>query len=132
MKSLKVRGSMSSNLITFSPTDTVEEAMAVLLQNGFSGAPVVAEDGALMGMLCEVDLIQVIVQDSYYSEPAGIVADFMQRDVECVDPDMDILTLAQQFLRHHRRRYPVIENGELVGQISRRDVLQAAMQFSVR
>jgi CBS domain-containing protein len=53
----------------------------------------------------------------------------MQVAVEHVEPDMDILNLAQRFVRNHRRRYPVLQDGVLVGQISRRDVLRAAMQF---
>jgi CBS domain-containing protein len=129
MKSLKVRDTMSTNVITFAPGDSVVHAMATLLERGISGAPVVDEDGALVGILSEVDLIQVVVQDSYYDDPVGIVADFMQTHVECVDPDMDIFSLAQQFLRHHRRRYPVLENDRLVGQISRRDVLRAALDL---
>ena len=129
MKSLKVRDSMSSNVITFAPNDSVVHAMATLLDKGISGAPVIAEDGSLVGILSEVDLIQVVVQDSYYDDPLGIVADFMQTQLECVDPDMDIFSLAQQFLRHHRRRYPVLENDRLVGQISRRDVLRAALDL---
>ena len=129
MKSLKVRDTMSTNVITFAPGDSVVHAMATLLERGISGAPVVDEDGALVGILSEVDLIQVVVQDSYYDDPVGIVADFMQTSVECVDPDMDIFSLAQQFLRHHRRRYPVLENDRLVGQISRRDVLRAALDL---
>ena len=127
MKSLKVRDSMSTNVITFAPNDSVVHAMATLLDKGISGAPVVDEDGSLLGILSEVDLIQVVVQDSYYDDPVGIVADFMQTQVECVDPDTDIFSLAQQFISHHRRRYPVLESGQLVGQISRRDVLRAAL-----
>ena len=129
MKSLKVRDTMSTNVITFAPGDSVVHAMATLLERGISGAPVADEDGALVGILSEVDLIQVVVQDSYYDDPVGIVADFMQTSVECVDPDMDIFGLAQQFLGHHRRRYPVLENDRLVGQISRRDVLRATLDL---
>ena len=83
MKSLKVRDSMSTHVITFAPKDSVVQAKATLLNKGFSGAPVIDEVGSLIGILSEVDLIQVVVKDSYYDDPAGIVADFMQTQVEC-------------------------------------------------
>ena len=129
MKSLKVLDTRSANVITFAPGDSVVHAMATLLERGIFGAPVVDEDGALVGILSEVDLIQVVVQDSYYDDPVGIVADFMQTQVERVDPDMDIFSIVQQFLGHHRRRYPLLENDRLVSQISRRDVLRAALDL---
>ena len=129
MKSLKLRDNMAVELITFTPRSSVLDAMSLFLERGISGAPVV-DDGVLVGVLSEVDLIEVVVQDSYYNENVGIVADFMQSEVEWVEPDMDIFTLAQRFTKRHRRRYPVLENGQLVGQISRRDVLRAAMDLS--
>ena len=129
MKSLKVRDYMAVELITFTPRSSVLDAMSLFLERGISGAPVV-DDGVLVGVLSEVDLIEVVVQDSYYNENVGIVADFMQSEVEWVEPDMDIFTLAQRFTKRHRRRYQVLENGQLVGQISRRDVLRAAMDLS--
>ena len=129
MKSLKVRDYMAVELVTFTPGSSVLDAMSMFLERGISGAPVV-EDGVLVGVLSEVDLIDVVVQDSYYNENIGIVADFMQTEVEWVGPDMDIFTLAQRFTKRHRRCYPVLENGQLIGQISRRDVLRAAMDFS--
>lgn len=129
MKSLKVRDYMSADVVTFAPSDSVMDAMSILLKEGISGAPVLDEDGDLVGVLSEVDLMEIVVQDSYYNENAGIVSDFMQVAVEHVEPDMDILNLAQRFVRNHRRRYPVLQDCVLVGQISRRDVLRAAMQF---
>ena len=53
-----------------------------------------ADSRALVGMLSEGDLIGVVLQDTYYTEPAGIVADYMQSEVESVSPDMYILRLA--------------------------------------
>ena len=73
--------------------------------------------------------MQVIIQDSYYDESVGIVGDYMRTDVDTVDPNMDIYTLAEKFIREHRRRFPVVSEGRLVGQISRRDVLRAAESF---
>lgn len=129
MKSLKVKDYMATRLVTFGPTTNVVQAMEALLENSISGAPVVDENGQLVGLLSEVDLMQVIVQDSYYDESIGIVGDYMRTPVDTVDPDMDIYTLAEKFITEHRRRYPVMRNGKLVGQISRRDVLNAAEGF---
>ena len=120
---------MAVNLVTFLTTTNVVDAMDLLLKHGISGAPVVDDEGSLVGIVSEVDLIQVVVQDSYYNEPVGIVADFMRTNVETVTSDTDIFTLAEKFIREHRRRYPVVDRGVLVGQISRRDVLRAASEF---
>lgn len=126
MKSVKVADYMARNLVTFEPGTSVVEALSTLLDKRISGAPVIDSDGTLVGMLSEVDLIQVFIQDSYYDENAGIVGDYMHAPVETVTPDMDIYSLAEQFRKARRRRYPVVKNGKLVGQISRRDVLRAA------
>lgn len=132
MKSVKVGDYMATRLVTFHRNDNVVSAMGVLLDKQISGAPVVDDAGMLVGILSEVDLLEIIVQDSYYNESIGIVADYMQPEVDTVDPNMDIYALAQRFLKEHRRRYPVVEGGRLVGQISRRDVLRAAKEFLMR
>jgi CBS domain-containing protein len=129
MQSVKVADYMSRKLVTFTPQTSVVEAMGVLLDKRISGAPVVGSDGELVGILSEVDVLAVVIQDSYYNEDAGIVADYMKHDVDTVDPDLDIYALAERFRQEHRRRYPVVKNGRLVGQISRRDVLRAAWDF---
>lgn len=126
MKSVKVSDYMARQLVTLRADTSVVEALGLLLDKRISGAPVVDEDGTLIGMLSEVDLMQAFIQDSYYDESAGIVGDYMHAPVETVTPDMDIYSLAEQFRKARRRRYPVVKNGKLVGQISRRDVLRAA------
>lgn len=129
MRSVKVTDYMTRKLVTFSPGTSAVEAMNVLLEKRISGAPVVDDDGALIGMLSEVDLMKVVIQDSYYDENAGIVSDYMNAPPESIDAGMDIYSLAERFINEHRRRFPVLHNGKLVGQISRRDVLRAASEF---
>ena len=129
MKSVKVRDYMATKLVSFHENTNVVEAMGSFLENSISGAPVVDDQGQMVGILSEVDLMQVVVQDSYYDESIGIVGDYMRREVDTIDAEMDIYTLAEKFVREHRRRYPVVSNGKLVGQISRRDVLRAARDF---
>ena len=130
MKSVKVKDYMTTRLVTFTEKTNVLEAMKVLLESKISGAPVVDENGQMVGILSEVDLMQVVVQDSYYDESQGIVADYMRTEVDTIGDDLDICTLAEKFLKEHRRRYPVVKDGKLVGQISRRDVLRAAKDFT--
>ena len=132
MKSVKVADYMTRKLISFTPETSVVEALGILIEKGISGAPVVDAEGKLVGMLSEVDVIKVVIEDSYYNENAGIVADYMHQPVETVDPEMDIYSLAEQFRNAHRRRYPVVKHGKLLGQISRRDVLRAARDFMDR
>jgi CBS domain-containing protein len=129
MKSVKVADYMSRKLVTFHPRMNVVEALGLILDNHISGAPVVDDAGELVGVLSEVDLIAVVMQDSYYDEGMGIVEDYMRTQVDTVDPDSDIYSLAERFIKEHRRRYPVVKDGKLLGQISRRDVLQAVRDF---
>ncbi|MAD07922.1 MAG: CBS domain-containing protein [Gammaproteobacteria bacterium] len=129
MHSLKVKDYMTKKLVTFTPDMNVVEAMTQILAHSISGAPVVDDNGKLVGILSEVDLMSVVIQDSYYNETLGIVADYMQAPVDTVDGNLDIYTLAERFINEHRRRYPVVHEGALVGQISRRDVLVAALDY---
>ncbi len=132
MRSVKVADYMATKLITFAPNTNVVEAMRIFLEKKISGAPVVDETGELVGILSEVDLMQVVIQDSYYDESAGVVRDYMKSPVETIDPHEDIYSVAEKFLKKGRRRYPVVSHGKLVGQISRRDVLRAAEEFLFR
>ena len=61
MKSVKVADYMARNLVTFEPGTSVVEALSTLLDKRISGAPVIDRDGTLVGMLSEVDLIQVFI-----------------------------------------------------------------------
>ncbi len=126
MRSVKIKDYMATPLVVFRPDMNVVEAMRTLLDKKISGAPVVDEQGELVGMLSEVDLMKIIIQDSYYDESQGVVADYMRSPVDTVDVESDIYQLAERFLKEHRRRFPVMRQGKLVGQISRRDVLKAA------
>jgi CBS domain-containing protein len=51
----------------------------------------------------------------------------MVKNVETIDADMNIFDAANKFLESKRRRFPIVENGKLVGQISQKDILKAAL-----
>ena len=130
IQSAKVRNFMSGNLIAFHPDTDVMDAIHTLVQHRISGAPVVDDRGNLVGMLSEFDCMKVVLGAAYHSVPGGPVSDLMVADVETVDADMSIADLAEQFMQTKLRRYPVLSDNRLVGQISRRDVLKALTELS--
>lgn len=131
LKSVKVKDYMSTNLITFRPEVELFEAMSVMLHHRITGAPVVNERGVMVGMLSELDCLRSILSDTYQGEEhGGLVGDFMTHHVDTINHDVDIVNLAEIFIKGPRRRFPVLEDGKLVGQISRKDVLRAVKDFA--
>jgi CBS domain-containing protein len=131
LKSCLVRDYMVGQLVTFKPDMDVLDAIHELVQHRIAGAPVVNDQGDLIGMLSELDCMKVALNAGYYGDWGGPVSDFMTADVESVDADMNIVDLAQKFLDSGFRRFPVLRNQRLVGQISRRDALRALSELAV-
>jgi predicted transcriptional regulator len=105
---------------------TIDEATKVLAKNKFSGAPVVNEKNELIGMLSEKDCLKTIV-DSYYNQrpsSSSKVKDYMSANVISVGPSKTVIEVAYMFVHSNFKRFPVVESGKLVGQISRSDVLK--------
>lgn len=118
---------MTRKLITFTPEVPIQEAIKSLLQNKISGAPVVDHSGRLVGMLSEKDCIRLLIDGEYNQRPSGqgTVADFMSKNIKTISSTASIEDAAYQFVNSPYRRFPVLEDKKLVGQISRRDVLKA-------
>jgi CBS domain-containing protein len=116
---------MSTDLVTFAPDTDIHRAIGMLLENRISGGPVIDERGRLVGILSKKDCLRVAFSASYHKEPGGSVSDYMSRDVKTVEADADIIEVAEMFVKAAYRRFPVMKNGQLVGQLSRHDILKA-------
>jgi len=125
MRPRSVKDIMAKRLVIFQPDMHVRAAIESLLKYKISGAPVVDENGTLIGVLSEIDCMPTIIQDLYYSDSGGSVRDFMSTEITTVNSEMGLVDLAEIFQKKHFRRLPVVDNGILVGQVSRRDVLKA-------
>lgn len=119
------------DLVTFSPDQSIQDAIDIIIDKRISGAPVLDGTGKLVGMLSEKDCLKIIVDQAYHNLPTESkkVSDYMTADVKTVSPDSDVVSAANQFLHSPIRRMPVVDNGVLKGQISRRDILRAAKNF---
>ena len=124
-KSALVKDYMTGKLVTFHPQTDVLDAIHELVKHGIAGAPVTDDRGNLVGMLSELDCMKIALHAGYHGHWGGPVAEYMTTDTETVDADMSIIDRAQRFLDTSYRRFPVVKDHRLVGQISRRDVLRA-------
>jgi CBS domain-containing protein len=125
LKSIPVRRYMATRLMTFSAETPIAEAVRMLVKNKYTGAPVVDAQGTLIGMLSEKDCLRVAVLANAAGAAAALVGDYMTTAVESVAPDASLFEVAERFVKAAYKRLPVVENGRLVGQISRIDVLRA-------
>lgn len=128
---LKVSDYMTKNLITFKPEQPVEEVIETLLKHRISGGPVVNDKNELVGIISEGDCIKHISESKYYNQPIEKenVERHMVQNVETIDGNMSIFDAANKFLQSKRRRFPILENGKLVGQISQKDILKATVEL---
>lgn len=119
---------MSRELITLRMDTEITRAMATLLHRRISGAPVLDNAGRLVGVLSRKDCLRAGLHAVYHQEPGGQVADYMAREVETLSPEIDIVRACEHFIASSYRRFPVMQEGRLVGQISRADVLRALVE----
>mgnify|MGYP001234840230 CR=1 FL=1 len=124
----KIRDYMATDLITLPPEMEINRAMKILLDERISGAPVVDDKGVLVGVLSKKDCFKAALNASYHQEWGGAVSDYMTSPVETLDANLDIVEAAERFLKSHYRRFPVLQEGRLAGQISRADLLKALIE----
>ncbi|QCX37058.1 CBS domain-containing protein [Aureibaculum algae] len=130
LKPALVSDYMTTKLITFKPDQPVSEVIESLIQNRISGGPVVNENNELLGIISEGDCIKHISESRYYNMPMdnNTVDKHMVKNVDTIDGNMNIFEAADMFLKAKHRRFPIVENGKLIGQISQKDILIAALK----
>ncbi|MUP45295.1 CBS domain-containing protein [Gramella sp. BOM4] len=126
-----VRDYMVEDLITFREHENIMDVMEKLIKNGISGGCIVNEKNELLGIISEGDCMKEISDSRYYNMPMTdlTVGKRMKTDVLTIDANMNVLEAAKRFTDLKVRRFPIVENGKLIGQISQRDVLKAAVRF---
>jgi CBS domain-containing protein len=141
---------MDSSPVTVAPDTSVEDVVAALRQHGLPGLPVVEPDGRLVGIVTEVDLVlpddqgdlhiphyinlfggTVFLESLSRFEGrlrkafAATAADMMTRNPDTVGPDTSVREAARLIHETGHNRLPVVDDGRLVGVVTRLDVLGA-------
>lgn len=119
---------MATELVTFLPDTSIHTAIHVLLEKRISGAPVVDQGGALVGVLSKKDCLKIVFSTTYHQDRGGPVSDYMSTGVQTLDATIDVAVAAEQFLDSAYRRFPVVQDAKLVGQVSRHDILKSLIE----
>lgn len=145
---LRAKDIMTTDVVTVSPQQTVNEVIELLMEKNISGLPVVDESNGVMGIVTEGDLIYrskkleipryFTILDSYIfldntkkmeeqiRKMVGYrVADIMTSEVVTVDVEETVEEIATIMTRKQVNRVPVTQNGKLVGIVTRRDIIRA-------
>ncbi|MUH35400.1 CBS domain-containing protein [Zobellia amurskyensis] len=123
---------MTKKLVTFTPDQSILEVMEQFTKYNISGGPVMDDNGFLVGIISEADCMKQISESRYFNQPIldKSVEKFMTKEVETIPHDISIFDAAGIFDKHNRRRLPVMKDGILVGQISRKDIVVAALKLT--
>jgi len=119
LKGIKVKDLMVKNVVTVSPYDTLEEFEKLLIEKRHKGYPVVFE-GNVLGIITTNEILQVPRTKWVDTK----VQDVMVKDIILASPDMEVFDLHTKLLEKNLGRAPVLENGKLIGFISKTDILR--------
>jgi CBS-domain-containing membrane protein len=142
---MKARDVMVAPVITASPHASIKSVAETFLRHQISAVPVVDDKGKVVGMISEGDLLHRAetgtgkqrpwwlraflgpnaLANEYTKAHARKVADVMVRQVVTASPETPLHEIAALLERHSIKRVPIIESGQLVGIVSRANLVQA-------
>jgi CBS domain-containing protein len=121
----QVKDAMTLKVATVGPDVSVEQAIQILLDKQVSGAPVVDNDGNLVGIITQFQLLEVMYDPKL---KMSRVRELMTRNVLTVDENTTLATVANMLIVHRIHRLPVLRQRRVVGIISRSDLLRYFMK----
>lgn len=125
---------MRTNVHTIHSEMPLADITNFLLKHEISNAPVVETTQGfqkLIGFVSERDCLAGLTNESFFGAPAPqqTAATLMRRHPICVGPETDLFALASIFISHGYRHLPVTEGDQLLGIVSRRDILRAVEKY---
>jgi len=134
---VKAHEIMTTPVVTVTPDHSAREAIALLAEHEFTSLPVVDDDGDVIGIVSEIDLLRArmphdprahALPQRDAGDPPRTVGDVMSDVVVCLSENADAADLAEVLVDNRIRAVPILRGGDLVGIVSRRDVLRTLLR----
>ena len=125
MKTTKASDIMTTNVITAKKDMVLTDVIALLLRWHISAMPVVDDEDKMVGIVSEIDLVNLTFDGNAADTT---VEEVMITDVVYFNPNTQLADLVQTFSKKHLRRVPIIDEGKIVGIVSRRDILREMLR----
>ena len=120
---------MDKSFATVQPDTLMDESIRLLVKKKLTGVLVVDEKKNLVGILSEKDCLKILLRHGFDQSPDDVVASYMHPVPMTIESTVDIIRAAQIFLDNPFRRLAVVDDGELVGQITRRDIVKRMEKY---
>jgi CBS domain-containing protein len=125
---LEAKDIMTTDVICIHKDTPIFQAIDLMAENNITGIPVVGNDGSLVGILSEQDVLRLF--HTYEDEKDRTVSDFMTQPAIHFEENEYVLDICYCLRDNAIRRVPVTSNGKVVGVISRSDILKCILRQS--
>ena len=127
---VKAKDIMEKDVITVKRDTPIQEAIKMLVDNRITGLPVVDDDMTLVGIISEKDVLRILANMDLLmmlddiKKSDATVEDFMTKEVVSFEQYDTLADVCDCLIKKNFRRVPILSDGEVVGIISRRDLVQ--------
>lgn len=119
---VKAKDIMSTTVTTVHEYANVMEVIKLLVEHNVTGLPVVDDEGRLLGMVTEKDILMLLLYDP--NVKGKTVTDLMTTEITHFDENENLMSIFESLVRSNFRRVPILSEGRLVGIVSRRDIIK--------
>ena len=118
----KAKDLMTTQVVTVNVDDTIDHAITLMVRHRISGLPVLDREGRPVGIISEFDLLELICEGQTEQD---VVSHYMSPELFGVTEEDSWVTVVDAFRSKHVRRLPVLRDGQLVGIVTRHDLMHA-------
>jgi CBS domain-containing protein len=120
---------MTKEIISVRDTTDVKKVLKLLVEKNVTGLPVISDEGYLVGMVTEKDILQMLYKQTIKNRT---VSDMMTHGIVSFDENDNLIDIYKCLMENNFRRVPILSEGKLVGIISRRDIIKFLSSKTIR